>query len=141
MISRIPRNLSYVMADTDVYRYFREKGCRIPTPVEEFNGEHGCFLYGNRATNERKYTNGKDHVLTIGLHDGVIPSQMWLDVQRKLDGNSQFKKGKTGTRSRLTGLKNAGTAATLCGSSTRTASTALERQTRRSAEAWRELPG
>lgn len=108
MISRILRNPSYVMADTDVYRYFKEKGCRIPTPVEEFTGERGCFLYGKRATNERKYTDVKDHVLTIGLHDGVISPQIWLDVQRKLDGNKQLKKGKTGTRSWLTGLIKCG---------------------------------
>lgn len=108
MISRILRNPSYVMADTDVYRYFKEKGCKIPTPVEEFTGEHGCFLYGKRATNERKYTDVKDHVLTIGLHDGVISPQIWLDVQRKLDGNKQLKKGKTGTRSWLTGLIKCG---------------------------------
>ncbi len=108
MISRILRNPSYVMADTDVYRYFKDKGCRIPTPVEEFTGERGCFLYGKRATNERKYTDVKDHVLTIGLHDGVISSQIWLDVQRKLDGNKQLKKGKTGTRSWLTGLIKCG---------------------------------
>ena len=108
MISRILRNPSYVMADTDVYRYFKEKGCRIPTPVEEFTGERGCFLYGKRATNERKYTDVKDHVLTIGLHDGVISPQIWLDVQRKLDGNKQLRKGKTGTRSWLTGLIKCG---------------------------------
>lgn len=108
MISRILRNPSYVMADTDVYRYFKEKGCRIPTPVEEFTGVRGCFLYGKRATNERKYTDVKDHVLTIGLHDGVISPQIWLDVQRKLDGNKQLKKGKTGTRSWLTGLIKCG---------------------------------
>lgn len=108
MISRILRNPSYVMADTDVYRYFKDKGCRIPTPVEGFTGEHGCFLYGKRTTNERKYTDVKDHVLTIGLHDGVISPQIWLDVQRKLDGNKQLKKGKTGTRSWLTGLIKCG---------------------------------
>lgn len=108
MISRILRNPSYVMADTDVYHYYKEKGCKIPTPVEEFTGEHGCFLYGKRTTNERKYTDVKDHVLTIGLHDGVIPAQVWLDVQHKLDGNKQLKKGKQGTRSWLTGLIKCG---------------------------------
>ena len=50
----------------------------------------------------------KDHVLTVGLHDGVISPQIWLDVQRKLDGNKQLKKGKTGTRSWLTGLIKCG---------------------------------
>ncbi len=108
MISRILRNPSYVMADTDVYHYFKEKGCKVSSPVEEFTGEHGCFLYGKRTSNERKYTNVKDHVLTIGLHDGVIPARIWLDVQRKLDGNTQMKKGKPGTRSWLTGIIKCG---------------------------------
>lgn len=108
MISRILRNPTYVMADADVYRYFKERGCKIPTPVEEFTGEHGCFLYGKRSANERKYTDIKDHVLTIGLHDGVIQPQVWLDVQRKLDGNRQLKRGKPGTRSWLTGFIKCG---------------------------------
>ena len=108
MISRILRNPSYVMADIDVYRYFKEKGCRIPTPAEDFTGERGCFLYGKRTSNERKYTNVKDHVLTIGLHEGVVSSAVWLDVQRKLDGNTQLKKGRQGTRSWLTGIIKCG---------------------------------
>lgn len=107
-LSRLLRSPAYVMADMEVYRYFKEKGAKISNPAEAFTGEHGCFLYGKREVNERKYTNVHDHVLSIGLHEGVIPAEEWLDVQRKLDGNTQVKKGRSGTYSWLTGLLKCG---------------------------------
>ncbi|MCM1165409.1 MAG: recombinase family protein [Lachnospiraceae bacterium] len=107
-LSRLLRSPTYVMADVEVYRYFRERGAKISNPVEDFTGERGCFLYGKREANERKYTDVHDHVLSLGLHDGVISSELWLDVQRKLDGNSQIKKGKSGSYSWLTGLIKCG---------------------------------
>ncbi len=107
-ISRLLRSPVYVRADMEVYRYYKEKGAQISNPVESFSGEHGCFLYGKREANERKYTDVHDHVLSIGLHDGIISSEIWLDVQRKLDGNIQLKKGKSGSYSWLTGLLKCG---------------------------------
>ncbi len=107
-LSRLLRSPVYVCADMEVYRYFKEKGARISNPAEYFTGEHGCFLYGKRESNERKYTDVHDHVLSIGLHDGVISSELWLDIQHKLDGNTQLKKGKSGTYSWLTGLLKCG---------------------------------
>lgn len=107
-LSRLLRSPVYVRADMDVYRYFKEKGAQISNPVESFSGEHGCFLYGKREANERKYTDVHDHVLSIGLHEGVIASEIWLDVQHKLDGNTQLKKGRSGSYSWLTGLLKCG---------------------------------
>lgn len=107
-LSRLLRSPVYVRADMEVFRYFKEKGARISNPAEDFTGEHGCFLYGKREANERKYTNVRDHVLSIGLHDGVIPAEEWIDVQRRLDGNTQVKKGRSGTYSWLTGLLKCG---------------------------------
>lgn len=107
-LSRLLRSPTYVMADVEVYRYFKDKGAKISNPVEDFTGQRGCFLYGKREANERKYTDVHDHVLSLGLHDGVISSELWLDVQRKLDGNSQIKKGKSGSYSWLTGLIKCG---------------------------------
>ena len=45
MISRILRNPSYVVADTDVYHYYKEKGCKIPTPVESRNAIAKQFIH------------------------------------------------------------------------------------------------
>lgn len=107
-ISRLLRSPTYVMADVDVYHYFKSKGCKITSSVEEFTGERGCFVYGKRPGNERKYANVKDHCLTLGLHNGVIASELWLAVQRKLDDNDQIKRGKAGSHSWLTGLVKCG---------------------------------
>ena len=107
-ISRLLRSPTYVMADVEVYRYFKNKGCQITSPIDEFTGERGCFVYGKRPGNERKYANVKDHYLTLGLHNGVITPELWLTVQRKLDGNEQLKRGKTGSHSWLTGLIKCG---------------------------------
>lgn len=107
-LSRLLRSPAYVMADADVYHYLKERGCKIASPVESFTGEHGCFLYGKREANERKYTSVKDHTAAIGLHYGVIPSDIWLEVQRKLDLNQQIKRGKSGSRSWLTGMIKCG---------------------------------
>ncbi len=107
-VSRLLRSPVYVCADVEVYRYFKDKGARISNPVEDFTGERGCFLYGKRESNERKYTDVHDHVLSIGLHGGVIPAELWLAVQRKLDVNAQINKGKSGSYSWLTGLIKCG---------------------------------
>ncbi len=107
-VSRLLRSPTYVMADVEVYRYFKNKGAKISNPVEDFTGEFGCFLYGKRESNERKYTDVHDHVLSLGLHEGVVSAEIWLDVQRKLDGNSQIKKGKSGSYTWLTGLIKCG---------------------------------
>ena len=50
----------------------------------------------------------RGHVLSLGLHEGVISSELWLEVQRKLDGNSQIKKGKNGSYSWLSGMIKCG---------------------------------
>ncbi len=107
-VSRLLRSPVYVCADMEVYRYFKAKGAKISGSAGDFTGQHGCFLYGKRESNERKYTDVHDHVLSIGLHDGVISSELWLEVQRKLDGNTQLRKGKSGTHSWLTGLIKCG---------------------------------
>lgn len=107
-VSRLLRSPVYVCADVEVYRYFKDKGAKISNPVEDFTGERGCFLYGKREANERKYTDVHDHVLSLGLHEGVISADLWLEVQRKLDGNAQINKGKSGSYSWLTGLIKCG---------------------------------
>ncbi len=107
-ISRLLRSPTYVCADVDVYRYFKDRGAKVSNPIEDFTGERGCFLYGKREANERKYTDVHDHVLSLGLHEGVISSELWLAVQNKLDENSQIKKGKSGSYSWLTGLIKCG---------------------------------
>lgn len=107
-ISRILRSPAYVKADADVYLYYKNKGCTISNDISEFIGVNGCYLYGKRDSNERKYTRVTDHVLSIGLHEGVIDSHTWLLCQYKLDSNKQIKNSGKGKYSWLSGYVKCG---------------------------------
>jgi len=107
-ISRILRNPAYVRADADVYSYYKNKGCIITNDISDFIGINGCYLYGKRESNERKYTNVKDHVLSIALHEGVVDSDVWLLCQYKLDNNKQIKNSGRGKHTWLSGFAKCG---------------------------------
>ncbi|NLL03008.1 MAG: recombinase family protein [Clostridiales bacterium] len=107
-ISRILRNPIYVKANADVYSYYKSKGCVISNDIADFVGINGCFLYGKREANERKYTKVEKHVLSIGLHKGIINSSQWLLVQYKLDKNKQIKNSGKGKHTWLSGIAKCG---------------------------------
>lgn len=107
-ISRILRNPIYVKADADVYLYYKNKGVIINNDLSEFIGINGCFLYGKREANERKYTDVTEHILSIALHKGLIDSDTWLSCQYKLDTNKQIKNSGKGKYTWLSGLLKCG---------------------------------
>ena len=107
-ISRILRSPIYVKADADVYSYYKNKGCIVNNDIADFVGTNGCFLYGKREANERKYTKVNNHVLSIGLHQGIINSKEWLLVQYKLDKNKQIKNSGKGKHTWLSGMAKCG---------------------------------
>lgn len=107
-ISKTLHNPAYVKANADVYTYYKKKGVDITNELSEFTGEKGCFLYGKRKANERKYTNVKDHTLSLGLHNGVIEAGPWLLCQEKLDSNVQIKNNGKGKYTWLSGIIKCG---------------------------------
>ena len=107
-LSRIMHSPVYVKADSDVYEYYKNRGCAVTNAVTDFIGVNACFLYGKREANERKYTDVSDHVLSMGLHEGVIDSRTWLACQKKLDSNRQIKNTGRGKHSWLSGLVKCG---------------------------------
>lgn len=107
-LSTILKNPAYVRADITIYNYYKAKGVIMANQVEEFDGEHGCILVGKRDANERKYKNVSNHLLAIGAHEGVIPSETFLFCQAKLENNRQIKNTYKGKHSWLTGLVKCG---------------------------------
>lgn len=107
-ISRILRNPVYVKSDADIYIYYKNKGCMISNDITDFVNDFACFLYGKRNSNERKYTNVKDHVLSLALHEGIVFSSVFLKCQHKLDDNKQIKNTGRGKYSWLSGLTKCG---------------------------------
>ena len=107
-ISRRLHNPAYVMADISVYNFYYKSGAKIASPMESFDGVHGCLLAGKRKSNERKYTNVKDHTLTVGRHEGIIDSRTFLYCQEKLSKNRQIKNTYKGQYTWLSGLVKCG---------------------------------
>lgn len=107
-ISRRLHNPTYVKADASIYNYYYKAGAQVISPIESFDGVHGCLIAGKRKANERKYTKVTDHVLTIGLHEGVIDSKMFLYIQGKLSKNKQIKNTHRGQYTWLSGLVKCG---------------------------------
>ena len=85
-IAQLLRNPVYVQADMDIYEYFKAQGVKIESPPEMFTGDNSCYLYQGRE--------GEEPILVIAPHQGRIPSQLWLTVQRKLSQNSTFQNGR-----------------------------------------------
>ncbi len=107
-VATVLRNPTYVKADADVYLYYKNKGCIINNDISEFIGVNGCFIFGKRKKNERKFTNVENHILSIGLHEGVIDSNTWLLCQYKLDSNKQIKNSGRGKYTWLSGVAKCG---------------------------------
>lgn len=107
-ISRILKNPVYVKSDVDVYSYYKENGAIITNEIQDFIGTNGCYLFGKRKLNERKFTNVKNHTLVIAPHKGLVDSNVWLLCQYKLDKNKQIKNSGKGKYSWLSGLTKCG---------------------------------
>jgi len=107
-LSSILKNPSFVKADPDIYTYYKNKNCIINNEISDFIGENGCFLFGKRPSNERKYTNVENHTLSIGLHKGIIDSHTFLLCQYKMDNNKQLKNTGKGKNSWLSGVIKCG---------------------------------
>ncbi|MDC4241829.1 recombinase family protein [Clostridium tertium] len=107
-ISRMLKSPLYVKANADVYNYYKIKGVSITNEIDDFEGFNGCFLYGKREANERRYTNVKDHYLSIALHEGFVESRLFLKCQAKLDSNQQLCNSGKGKHTWLTGVLKCG---------------------------------
>ncbi len=107
-LSSILKNPAYVRADLAIYNYYKSRGCIMGNDKKDFDGIHGCNLVGKRDAKDRKYKDVKDHLLSIGNHEGIVDSTTFLYVQDKLSKNVQIKNTGKGKHSWLTGLVKCG---------------------------------
>lgn len=89
-LSEVMRNPAYVKADHNVYNFFKEQGCNICNPIEDFDGEHACYFYSDENKN-RKTWDLKGAKLVLAPHTGIIPPDIWLMCRRKILANHQVK--------------------------------------------------
>ena len=103
-LSRILHNPAYAMADEQVRLYLLGQGANITSPAEHFDGVHGVLLVGKRKASDRKYTSLKDHSASVMNSRGIVPADLWLRCQLKLDSNRQLGNSGKGTYTWLSGL-------------------------------------
>ncbi|MDE7399828.1 MAG: recombinase family protein [Oscillospiraceae bacterium] len=108
-IMRILSNPVYVRADADVYRYFQSKGAILHDDISRFDGIHGCTIYGCRkGKTQSKFKDLEGENIQLNLHKGLIPSEDWLRVQKKMEINKSIKNSGRGKNSWLSGLIKCG---------------------------------
>ena len=103
-LSRILHSPSYVMADEDVYLYYQSKGLIFANGLEEFDGLHAGMIVGKRDRSTGKYQNLSEQHFSLSTHYGLIPSDLWLKCQYKLDTNQQLGNAGRGKHTWLSGL-------------------------------------
>ena len=102
-LSNLLRNPVYAQADTEVYEFFKSQGANIANDVADFSGLNGCYLYQGRDVAERKNADLKDQILVLAPHEGIVSSQTWLAVRKKLLSNAGFGGGRKAKNTWLAG--------------------------------------
>ena len=103
-LSRLLHSPCYVKADEQVRLHYQALGANISCREEDFDGEHGVLLVGRRDRNAKKYTDVRDHSVSVLNSPGLIPSELWLRCQDKLQRNMQIGNNGKGKHTWLTGL-------------------------------------
>ena len=99
-LSAILKNPIYVRADHVIYEFFEKKNTKIISGISEFNGVHGVQIYGKTKHTAEDWSDMKAVVMT---HEGVIPSDIWLACQKKIQSNKQIGNAVSNTTSWLGG--------------------------------------
>ena len=104
-ISRIIRNPVYVKADYSVFHFVDMKNCIIQNNIEDYNGINGLISYG---AGDKKFTDIAGYNIAIGLHEGIISSDLWLKAQYRIYNNKQIANNGTSTNTWLSGISKCG---------------------------------
>ena len=107
-LRQILLNPVYMVADEDAYNFFKEHGAEICNPKEAFDGTGAIMAY-NRTNQEKgrstQFLPISEWIVSIGKHQGVIPSKQWIQTYEALHRNKEksYRKPRSNV-ALLTGL-------------------------------------
>lgn len=104
-ITRIIRNPAYVKANYNVYQFLNMKNCTIHNDIEDYNGINGLTAYG---PGDKKFTDIAGYNISVGLHEGIIDSDIWLKAQYRVYNNKQIANNGTSNNTWLSGITKCG---------------------------------
>ena len=97
-LARMLQNPIYVVADEQLYRYYKLKKINFLNEESEWDGSHSAHLVGKRTNyNYRKYTSLEEQSIYLTNIEGVIDSRTFLRVLERLEQNEQIKKNNVMT--------------------------------------------
>lgn len=108
-LMRIFNNPVYVIADKDIYNYYKKLGANVYGKEEDYNGEYGIMPYNRTAkkggTGEVIYKDISEWVIAVGKHQGRITGKQFIAIQEKLIRNADKRYRKPlSNKSLLSGL-------------------------------------
>jgi len=84
-------NPVYAIADDKLYEYLSSNNYEIYSEREEFNGINGLMGYNktrqNATSSGERYRKSDEWIIAVGLHNGIIPSEVWIEAQELLTKN------------------------------------------------------
>ena len=115
------KNPVYCVADEIAYNYFYENGGGVCAELSEFDGQHGLSAYNK--TDQEKFEDAdstfispkfvqlmstkpvSEWIISVGRHEGFIPSQQWIDTQNMLNSIAEkYNRPHRKTNALLAGL-------------------------------------
>ena len=89
-LSQLLKNPVYAQADLEMYEFFKSQGANVVNDAADFTGANGCYLFQGQGVTETKTATLKDQIVVIAPHEGIIPSDLWLTVRKRLMNNTVF---------------------------------------------------
>jgi len=90
-LSSTMKNPIYAQADLEIYEFFKSQGANMVNDVADFSSSNGCYLFQGRDVKESKQFNIKDQIFVLAPYEGLIPSEIWLTVRKRLMTTPGFK--------------------------------------------------
>lgn len=107
-LSRILRSPLYVQATQDVYWWYLSKGLQPKQEADAFDGRHACNVIGRRDRSGGRVQELSQRHFSLSNHQGIVPAELWLRCQAKLERGRQVCSNSAAKHSWLTGLLKCG---------------------------------
>lgn len=85
-------NPVYCIADRKALDFLQEMKYGIYADSDLFDGSHGLIAYNknNNRGKAQRFNDVEDWVVSVGEHEGIIESEVWIEVQKRIYHNRSF---------------------------------------------------
>ena len=107
-VSQILKSPVYVKADFDIYEFYKGQGALVANDAADFTGINGCYYFKQKDSGYHNRYGFEGYELVLAPHEGLISSELWLKVRKKLLANPQFQSAKKANSTWLAGKVRCG---------------------------------